>query len=75
MGGAGAYLSDTKLNSNCEKIHPVSYVSTDLEGQYEGSGGASNIVNSKMGGSGGGIVWLTAAEKLTITDSNITSNG
>ena len=28
-----------------------------------------------MGGSGGGIVWMTAAERLSIQDSNISAKG
>ncbi|CDW79197.1 UNKNOWN [Stylonychia lemnae] len=75
MGGAGAKLLDSKVFANCEKLHPVSYVESDLEARYEGSGGGSNIKDTNMGGAGGGIIWITAAEKLSMQDTNLTAKG
>jgi hypothetical protein len=31
---------------------------------YEGSGGASGVENVKLGGEGGGIIWLSASNSI-----------
>lgn len=43
--------------------------------RFEGSGGGSSLKGAESGGNGGGIVWVTSADSLTISDSQILASG
>ncbi len=53
---------------------PKTYFVAD-EARYEGSGGASANSSLKLGGSGGGIIWITANSTLNMTNSTLKANG
>jgi hypothetical protein len=71
-GGPGAKLNETS-NELCENFFPTPYLESDLDARYEGSGGASSRIDSGLGGSGGGIVWISAADRITLKNSAITA--
>lgn len=71
-GGPGAKLLDSNMPGvKCYKLHPVSYGMSTEDMRYEGSGGGSSVRSAMSGGNGGGIVWMSAADKMTIKDSKI----
>jgi hypothetical protein len=37
---------------------------------YEGSGGASGVDNVHLGGSGGGIIWLSASQSIYLDEES-----
>lgn len=43
--------------------------------RYEGSGGASANSTLKQGGSGGGIIWISANNTLNMSSSSLKANG
>eukprot|EP00347_Sterkiella_histriomuscorum_P024011 403332615 len=74
-GGPGARLLDSNMQIKCYKLHPVSYGLSTEDMRFEGSGGGSSLQSTQTGGSGGGIVWISAADRLVVQDSKILAEG
>lgn len=67
-GGFGA-RNVTSNMTDCSLFEPLAIETRETDAQYEGSGGAtavSQVGNYTLGGNGGGIVWLSAANRLRI---------
>jgi hypothetical protein len=45
------------------------------EARYEGSGGGSGISGAGLGGSGGGIIWISAIGTVALYDSSLLAGG
>lgn len=58
----------------CDSAVPHSYFSEN-EAVYEGSSGGSAIPGLSLGGNGGGIVWLSATDTVTLNSTEITVRG
>lgn len=48
---------------------------SDSEARYEGSGGGSGQENTNTGGSGGGLIWMTASNIMNLQETSILSEG
>ncbi len=73
-GGAGVAYSSVNSNS-CQKNTPLPYYSESGFAKYEGSGGASGLLNKNLGGSGGGIIWISTTNSLILNDTKILAKG
>lgn len=72
VGGSGvAYSLENEIL--CEKNVPKSYHSDSAK--FEGSGGASGTLNTGLGGSGGGIIWLSTPGELVLNQTRLLSQG
>jgi hypothetical protein len=47
----------------------------ESEAVYEGSSGGSAIPGAGLGGNGGGIIWLSATDTVTLNSTEITVRG
>ncbi len=72
-GGYGAPISDN-YTVICQSAVPKTYYDSN-EARYEGSGGASGNSSLRLGGSGGGIIWISANSSLNLTQSHLNANG
>ena len=68
-GGIGSILSD---KTQCNGQAPLPYFSTNAA-KFEGSAGGKGT--KAMGGSGGGLIWLTASQTLTLNNTELTVRG
>lgn len=71
-GGAGGYGASYSLynQSQCLNLAPKPYF-YEKEARYEGSGGASGIRDQTLGGSGGGIIWISSTGTLALYQSKL----
>ncbi|TNV88047.1 hypothetical protein FGO68_gene7075 [Halteria grandinella] len=73
IGGYGA--RNTTLTDDCTATYPTAYLTRETDAQFEGSGGASGG-NYSRGGNGGGMVWMSSANRMRILrDSYVMAEG
>ena len=73
-GQGGAQLRDAHQEMMCSMVRSKPYY-FGHEARYEGSGGASGDKLMTTGGSGGGVVWITTPDTLSMDDSKVQANG
>lgn len=66
--------NDSSEKSQCASEYPIPYY-FGTEARYEGSGGASGLEDAQYGGSGGGIIWISATDTVTLFATNVTAEG
>ncbi len=75
-GGKGGYGSAYRSSdeADCQTRAKSGYF-WGREARYEGSGGGSGVHYGGLGGSGGGIIWLTTPAGIQLYDSYLLANG
>lgn len=69
-GGFGSKLAIDESESRCRDGAPKAYPTKDTDAHLEGSGGGSSNELFTKGGDGGGIIWLSATNRMILRDNS-----
>lgn len=77
-GGVGGYgglpIGSTAIITTCTQNTVKPYYFGE-EARYEGSGGASGLKDGKLGGAGGGIIWFSTTNTISLDSSLVLAEG
>jgi len=74
-GYGGGESTDPSKRASCKQLYANTFFDYDNDASYEGSGGASSRSNEQNGGNGGGLIWITASNSVTVNDASFSSEG